>query len=71
MHWLFENINHFTVPLGIALGLMSVIVGMTAQRKRKAGIPPPYLSRRVTITMYVVVSVCLVLLGIVLVRNFG
>ena len=69
MSWLYGNINHFTVPLGILLGLMATLLGLRAQRLREAGIPGPYLSDATRNIAIVVIVICGVLLGVALVKN--
>ncbi len=69
MNWLNANINHLTVPLGMLLSLMAVVFGYTAQQKRKAGAPRPYISEGVKNSLIVVMLVCAVLLGFALAKN--
>jgi len=71
MHWLAQNINHLTVPLGVLLGLSASVLNLYIWRKRKAGMSHPHLSRRLTIAAYIVLCVCFILLGIALAQNFG
>ncbi len=44
MTWLWNNIDHPTAPFGMLLGLFAAVGGFTTRRKRKAGLPPPYLT---------------------------
>ena len=71
MNWIHTNINHFTVPLGMLLGLIAAFFGFTVQRKRKAGLPPPYISEGVRNSVIVVLIICAVLLGVAIANNIG
>ncbi len=70
MTWLYHNINHFSVPLGMLLGLFSAVVGYQRVQRQKAGLPPQPLSRGTTITMVCVILVSCFLLGVCFVRVF-
>jgi hypothetical protein len=71
VHWINENINHFAVPFGILLGLMSAFIGFTVQKKRKAGLPPPYLPEGFRIAALLFILVACIFFGITLAHNFG
>jgi hypothetical protein len=71
VHWFYENINHFTVPSAMFLGLFSVFVASTARRKRKAGIPPPYFPKIVRAGMLIMVVLFSILFGMALAKNLG
>jgi hypothetical protein len=71
MHWVYTNINHFTIPLAMLLGLMSAFIGFTVQRKRKAGIPPPYFPEGFRIAAILFLVIGAIFFGITLAHNFG
>lgn len=71
MHWLYMNINHFTLPVALVLSIFSFTVGLQQMRRRKAGLHPVSISRPAKALAYVAICVCCVLLGIALARNFG
>ena len=71
MHWIYTNVDHLTVPFGILLSLISAFIGFTIQRKRKAGLTPPYIPNGVRIIATLIVMVGLVFFGIVLAHTFG
>ena len=41
LNWLTQNIDYFTVPLGVLLAFCASIMGFTSQRSRRLGVPPP------------------------------
>ena len=71
MHWLNANINSFMPVVAIVLSIFSFTVGREQMRRKKAGLPPPTVSRPAKALAYVVICVCCVLLGIALIHNFG
>jgi hypothetical protein len=70
MQWLYQNINHFTVPVGMLLGLFAAIVGLDRRRRQKNGLPPAIFKGPTAALTYVAICLCCILLGIALVRNF-
>lgn len=71
MNWLTRNINHFTIPLGMLLGLLAAFIGFRTQSNRRAGLPIPFSGRGFRGFMIVLVVVCGILLGIALAHNRG
>jgi hypothetical protein len=70
MHWLYQNINHFTVPLGMLLSLFAAFVGIDRLRRQKNGLPLASFKGSTAALTYVAICLCCILLGIALVRNF-
>ena len=70
MSWLYLNINHLAVPLGILLALFSVIVGLDRRRRLKAGLPPAPFRGGFAVFVIAFLCLCCVFFGVVLVRDF-
>ncbi len=71
MYWLIRNINHFTVPIGMLLGLFAALFGLANKRRLKAGQPPLAPSRNLRVLMVIVILSSCVLLGIALAKDLG
>ena len=71
MHWLYDNINHFTAPLGILFALVAFYMNWRRRRKLKRGELRPYLSEAVRNSLFVLIICAAVLLGFALARNFS
>ncbi len=71
MHWLAQNINHFTAPAGEICGLFAMILGIILYRKRKSGETAPVLTGSQMILSILVIAVTAILLGIALGHNFS
>jgi hypothetical protein len=69
MNWLNANINHLTLPLGMALAIMGAVFGFISLRKQKAGETRPYISEGVKTGLIAVIVVCAVLLGFAIAKN--
>jgi hypothetical protein len=61
MHWV-TGTNHMALVGGI-LGLTTAIVGFRAQRKQKAGIPPPYSGEVAVLLAVMIVGIAVVVFG--------
>lgn len=71
MHWLYNNVNHLTVPLGILLALFAVIVGLINQRNRQRSKPRTRMSAAGTLIAFVVILICVFILGLAVAHNLG
>jgi hypothetical protein len=72
MHWLYENINRFMVPMAILLCATSCSVSyFGVVRPRKQGRPPVAFPKWATITAIIVILVCTVLFGMALARIYA
>jgi hypothetical protein len=69
VNWLNANINHLTVPLGMALGILGAVCGFISLRKQKAGEPRPYISEGVKTGLIAVLVICGVLLGFAIAKS--
>jgi hypothetical protein len=70
LKWLYNNVDHITVPLGMLFGLLAAIMGFTSRYRQKEGKMPPYFSRGFSIVMLILLVVGFVFLGMVLVHTF-
>jgi hypothetical protein len=61
MHWV-KSINHMALVGGV-VGLATAIVGFSVQRKRKAGIPPPYSGEMAVLITVMIVGIALIVFG--------
>jgi Na+-translocating ferredoxin:NAD+ oxidoreductase RnfA subunit len=61
MDWV-TSINHMAL-VGGGFSLASLIVGFSVQRKRKAGIPPPYSGEMAALITVGIVGIALVVFG--------
>jgi hypothetical protein len=61
MHWV-TSINHMAL-VGMVFGLATAIVGFRMQRKRKAGIPPPYSGEVAVLLAVMIVGIALMVFG--------
>lgn len=66
MHWLYANINHLVVPLGMLLGLFAAFMGYFSKEH-----PERHVGAWVRNAMTVVIILCAVLLGIFVAKNFA
>jgi len=68
--WIYYNANHIVSPFVILISGLASYTGYVAQRKRKAGLEPPYTPKWFQIVLILLLLLGCVFFGMLLVRNF-
>lgn len=69
IRWIYENIDHITVPFGVLLALLSSITVMIDQRRKRAG--RGGVGRAYRFAFIIILVIACLFGGMVLVHTFA